>query len=283
MNQLWMTSSFQLLKVVKRMIPTLFFKTLRDRWRGSFGWGIGLVAMTTVLVSVYPTIRSSASALSTFVANYPEALRQIFRISDYTSGAGYLSSELFSFMVPLMFVAIGISWGASTTAQEEENRTADLLLTLPISRSKILATKVAAAISVQIVLAAVLYIALAVSVGVVSLPIGASKIAAACLSCALIGIMFNSVATFLGAALGKKSASVGGAIALALAGFLFYTLAPLVSTFDRVKLINPFQWTLGSEPLTRGINFGKVGLILFVTLTIYAASTSVFRRRDIQS
>lgn len=263
------------------MIPTLFLKTLRDRWRGFLGWAIGLLATVAMLVSVYPTVRSSASVLSTFIANYPEALRQIFRISDYTSGPGYLSSELFSFMAPLMFIAIGVSWGASATAQEEENRTADILLTLPISRGKILVTKILAGVVTQVVLAGVLCLGLTLGVRIVHLSIGPSKIVAASLSCALLGIMFNAVATFFGAVVGRKSISLGGAIALAFAGFLFYSLGPLVSTFNRIKPINPFQWTLGSEPLTRGINGGRVGLTLFVATAIYAASMFVFKRRDI--
>lgn len=265
------------------MIPALFLKTLRDHWRGYMGWIIGLVAMVSVLVSVYPTVRSSASAMSTFIANYPKALRQIFRISDYTSGAGYLSSELLSFMGPLIFIAIGISWGASATAQEEENRTADLLLTLPISRSKILLTKILAAVLAQVVLALVLYLSLVVSVRFVHLSIGSSKVAAASLSCALLGIMYNAVATLLGAVWGKRSIALGGAIALAFAGFLFFSLAPLVSTFNRIKLINPFQWTLGSEPITHGFDAGQIVITLLTGIAIFGGSIILFQRRDISA
>jgi ABC-2 type transport system permease protein len=265
------------------LIPPLFHKTLRDHWRGYLGWNVGLISLVSILLSVYPTVRSSAGAMSSFLANYPEAMLKIFRISDYASGPGYLSSELLSFMGPLIFIAIGISWGASASAQEEENRTADLLLTLPISRSKILLTKIAAAAFAQVVLGFVLYLSLVVGARLVHLSIGSAKLVAASVACSLLGIMFNAVATILGSAWGKKSIALGGAIALALAGFLLYSMAPLVGTFDRVKTFNPFQWTLGSEPLTRGFNSGGITVTVLIVIGIYAGSLSLFRQRDIST
>lgn len=263
------------------MLTALLLKTWRDHWRGYLGWSIGLIGIASIQLAVYPTVRDSAAGLSTFIENYPKALREIFRMNDYTSGPGYLSTELFSFMVPLIFIAIGASWGGSATAQEEEQRTADLLLTLPISRGRILGTKILAAAVAQIVLAGVLSLGLALGIHAVDLSIGVSKIVAGSVSCALLGIMYNSVATFLGAAWGKKSMALGGAIALAITGFLFYSLAPLVNTFDRITPINPFQWTLGSNPLIRGLDLGYSALSLLVSIALYGAAIIVFKRRDI--
>ena len=239
--------------------------------------------MISIQLSVYPTVRSSAVGLKTFLDNYPEALKQIFRMEDYTSGAGYLSSELFSMMLPLIFIFIGASWGANASAQEEERRTADILLALPISRVRILSTKIVAAISAQLLLAAVLILALVIGIRFVDLSLGTAKIIAGALTGALLGILFNAVATFLGAAWGKRSIALGGAISMAIAGFLFFSLAPLVHTFDRITPINPFQWTLGSRPLFNGIDVGYTLLSLLVSLAFYAASLSVFKRRDIQA
>lgn len=261
----------------------LLLKTARDHWRSYVIWTLGLLAMVGIQLSVYPTVRSSAAGLATFLDNYPEALKQIFRMEDYTSGAGYLSTELFSMMLPLIFISIGASWGANATAQEEERRTADILLTLPISRVRILSIKIATAVLSQFLLATILVLALVIGIGFVDLSLGTSKIIAGALTGALLGILFNSVATFLGAAWGKRSIALGGAIGLAISGFLFYSLAPLVDTFKRITPINPFQWTLGSRPLFDGIDVGYTILSLTVTMGFYIASVAVFKRRDIQA
>jgi len=261
----------------------LILKTARDHWRSYLVWTLGLLAMVGIQLSVYPTVRSSAAGLKTFLDNYPEALKQIFRMEDYTSGAGFLSTELFSMMLPLIFISIGASWGANASAQEEERRTADILLTLPISRVRILCLKIATAIFSQLLLATILVLTLVIGIRFVDLSLGTSKIIAGALTGALLGILFNSVATFLGAAWGKRSVALGGAIGMAIAGFLFFSLAPLVHTFDRLAPINPLQWTLGSRPLFNGIDIGYSVLSLFVALVFYAASLFVFKRRDIQA
>ena len=261
----------------------LLLKTARDHWRAYFFWTLGLVAMISIQLSVYPTVRSSAAGLKTFLDNYPEALKQIFRMEDYTSGAGYLSSELFSMMLPLMFISIGASWGGSASAQVEERRTADILLTLPISRARILGTKIMTAVFAQVLLATVLTLSLAIGIRFVDLSLSVSKIVAGALTCAVLGILFNSVATFIGAAWGRKSLALGGAIALAITGFLFFSLAPLVNTFERITPINPFQWTLGSRPLFNGIDIGYTAISLCVSLCFFVGSLFVFKRRNIQA
>lgn len=261
----------------------LLLKTARDHWRSYLIWTLGLLAMVGVQLSVYPTVRSSAAGLSTFLDNYPEALKQIFRMEDYTSGAGFLSTELLSMMLPLVFISIGASWGANASAQEEERRTADILLTLPISRVRILSIKITTAILSQVLLATTLVLSLAIGIRFVDLSLGTTKIMAGALTGALLGILFNAVATFLGAAWGKRSIALGGAIGLAIAGFLFFSLAPLVDTFERITPINPFQWTLGSRPLFEGVDVGYTMFSLVLAMALYVASLVVFRRRDIQT
>jgi ABC-2 type transport system permease protein len=265
------------------MQMVLLLKTARDHWRSYVAWTLGALALVGIELSVYPTVRSSAAGLTSFLDNFPDAFKQIFRMEDYTSGAGFLSTELFSMMLPLIFISIGASWGANASAQEEERRTADILLTLPISRARILLIKIMAAVMSQVLLAAIVVSSLLIGIGFVDLSLGTSKIIAGAISLLILGILFNAIATFLGAVWGKRSIALGGAVGSAIAGFLFYSLAPLVDTFKRITPVNPFQWTLGTRPLFDGINVGYTVVSLIVALGLYAASLVVFKRRDIQA
>lgn len=261
----------------------LVLKTVRDHWRAFFFWTLGLIAMVAMTLSVYPTVHSSSAGFTKFIENYPKALREIFRMEDFTSGSGYLSTELFSLMLPLIFISIGASWGSNATAREEELRTADILLTLPISRARILCAKIAAAISAQIFLALLLFAGLVLGIRFVGLSLSTMDLFAGALTVVLLGILFNSIATFFGAVLGKKSTALGGTIGMAIAGFLFYSLAPLVKTFDRITPMNPFRWTLGSRPLYDGVDLRRTVWSLLLSLVFYTASILVFKRRDIQA
>ncbi len=109
------------------------------------------------------------------------------------------------------------------------------------------------------------------------------KIVSASISSATLGILFNAVAVLFGAAWGRKSIALGGAIALAIAGFLFYSLAPLVDTFDRITPMNPFQWTLGSNPLSNGLDSGYTVIALSAALALYLIALFIYNRRDISA
>ena len=88
------------------MLRNAFLKTLRDARRAIAWWSLGLVAMTALMVAVYPSVRDNPD-LNKMVDDYPDAFKAFFGLGenvDYTSAVGYLNSELFSFMVPLLLL-----------------------------------------------------------------------------------------------------------------------------------------------------------------------------------
>lgn len=112
------------------MRPDILLKTLHDRRRALIGWSMGVLGITAMCVSLWPTIEEQAADFQKLIDNYPDALH--FRYpGDHDSSAGYLNTELFSFMAPLIFLGFAIGMATDTTAGEEERKTFDLLLSQP--------------------------------------------------------------------------------------------------------------------------------------------------------
>jgi ABC-2 type transport system permease protein len=256
----------------------LLLKTWRDHWRGFLAWAVGLALITAVQLWVYPSIRDSASSTSQMIEAFPEEMRQIFDMSTYTTGEGYLNVELFSMVVPLIFIAVGATWGAAATADEEEKGTADLLLTLPVSWVRVMTTKIAATVLALVVLACVLAGSSMIDMGV-----EAGGIASACLMASLLGILYAGVAFLVGAMTGRRGVAIGATITLALAAFIAYSLASMVDFFESINPANPFEWALGFNPLVNGLDAGYVLRLLLLSIVLLAAAVLVFRRRDIRS
>lgn len=265
------------------MTAALIVKTWRDHWRGLLAWTIGLVAIIGMELWVYPSIRTSSAGMESLMESYPEAFREFFRMSDFTSEIGFLNVEVFSLVVPLILIAVGISWGGSVIADEEEWGTADLLLTLPVSRTRVLGAKVAATAAVLLALGVVLTASLFLGGLAIDLGIPLSQLAAASMTSALLGLLYASLAFLVGAALGRRGVAIGIAIAMALAGYLAYSLSPMVDAFDTVNPVNPFQWSLGPDPLTNGMDAGTVARLLLLSALLLAGAVVAYRRRDIRS
>ncbi len=108
------------------------------------------------MVAMWPSVRAMPG-LDEFVANYPPALREVFNLESFGTGLGYMNAELFSLMVPMMFLVFGIGRGARVLAGEEEDQTLDVLVSAAPSRRRVLREMVAA-VGVEVVtLAAVLF------------------------------------------------------------------------------------------------------------------------------
>lgn len=259
----------------------LFVKSLRDHWRSIAGWTSGVVALVVIQLSVYPTVRSSSGDWSQLVDTFPEVFKKVFRIEDYASEQGYLTTELLSFVVPFLFIGLGASWGARATTEDEEAGTADILLSLPLSRTSIIVTRMMAAVATVSIMATAFVLALIVGTAILDFSIAVDRYVAAGVVLAILGWLLTSVASLVGALTGRRGAAVGVSMGAAVGAFVLYSLAPLVGALDRILRFNPLQWTLGSVPLNDGIDARYVALTLGLTVLAGAAAVLVYRRRDI--
>jgi ABC-2 type transport system permease protein len=261
----------------------LFIKSLRDKVRSIFSWSLGIIAIVTLQLSVYPTIRDSATEMGNIAEAFPEAFQKMFRMQDYTSEVGYLSTELFSAALPLIFLAVAMSWGARLTTEEEDEGTADLLFTLPFSRFQYVTTRFVAALMVLLIISTSLFITLAIGTRLLDFSLALSTFFAGMWALFLLGIVFASGAAFIGAVSGRRSAALGTAITLAIGFFVLYSLAPLVSSIDATMPFNPLQWTIGTQPLMNGVDWGYSLIALGLSATFVAGTYIFFQRRDIKA
>jgi ABC-2 type transport system permease protein len=265
------------------ILEPLVGKTLRDRWRSLVAWSLGIVALVTVQMAVYPTIRDSSTDMEGFTESLPEAFQEMFRMEDYTTPAGYLSTELLSFVVPFIFMTLGATWGARSTSEEEESGTADVMFSLPIERRDYVTTRWLTGALVLLAEALVFGAALVIGATLLDMDIGIGHFANASLMMFLAGLASHALAAVVGTRTGKRAIGLGTTMVALIAGFVAYSLAPLVGFFDAVNPFNPLQWMLGTQPLTTGVDFGYVFFLLLVSALGYAASVRFFDRRDIQA
>ena len=263
------------------MTTALVVKSFRDRWRSLFWWAVGLTTMAGFQLAVYPSIKSDVAAYEELADSFPEAMKLFFDIENYTSPEGYLNVEMFSLIIPFIFLSIGVAAGAAATAGEEEKGTLDLLLALPVRRTAVVLDKFVALTLSLVVMALVTLTVILVGSRLVGLEIGLGPLVAGTAASLLIGLLYAAVALVLGAASGRRGVALGGAVALALGAFLLESLAPAASWLEPWQPLSPWYWLLGNEPVRNGLDLGLTALAVAVTAVLVAAAVLIFRRRDI--
>ena len=129
------------------MLRNIFAKTLRDRRRSMIWWIAGSFGYLVAITATYTFFVQQQSAYESLLADYPDALLAMFGVESGAalfSPDGYLTSQAFGWLVPLLTLALGIGVGAAAVAGEEEAGTMDLLLALPVTRTSVILQKLGA-------------------------------------------------------------------------------------------------------------------------------------------
>ena len=265
------------------MLGNVFLKTLRDQRRSLMWWGIGLVALTSLTVAFYPAF-SDAPDFDELLEQMPEALTKMFagEFTDLTSPEGFLNSQLFFFVIPLMFVIFSVLGGSAAIAGEEGSGTLSLLLTSTTPRWRVVVHKFGAVAVATLVLALFLWLGLAIGAVVVDMDISMLGLAAASISTALLAVAFGALALALGCITGARGLSAGVASAVAIAAYFLNALAPLSEALTPLQKLSPFYYFIGSDPLTNGLSLLHVTVLVGLTAIALGVALFSFERRDLQ-
>jgi ABC-2 type transport system permease protein len=182
----------------------------------------------------YPTIHNQTAQLDKSFNSIPASARALFTDTpDLFSPVGYLSSQLFYLMLPLLLTVLAIGLGSSLIAKEEDSRTIELLLSRPVSRQKLLAQKALAGASILAVVGLVSFVCTWAACELASLDVGAGAVGVATLYSVALAAVFGAIALLV-ASLGRwgRLASIGVA---AMVGLVSYLVSSLVSVVGWLK------------------------------------------------
>jgi len=264
------------------MLRNTFLKNLRDQRKSFMWWSIGIGALLILTILFYPSVADSPEFDELF-EKMPEALAKLFmgEVTDLTSPEGYLNSQLFVLLIPLMFLFFAIARGSGAIAGEEEKGTLDLLLSYPLKRSRVVMEKFASMVVTILTLAFVMWLSMAVGVMAVGMDISLVRIAEATLSGALLGLTFGTLALALGCAKSNRGLSIGVASALGVAAYFVNGLAPAVQALESFQKLSLFYYYIGADPLSNGLDLVHAGVIIGLTGILFAVALVTFERRDL--
>jgi len=183
--------------------------------------------------------------------------------------------------LPLLFSGLAIGNASAITSGDEDAGRLELLL--PISRQALWAWRY---VSVLLVLAAVTLVTTAVVVstlGVFSLEeAGAGRVVAATVACGLLGAFHGALAFAVGGLGGSRGMALGVAILVLLGGYVVNFLFPLSDALAGLRRLSPWYWGIGEQPVTNGVSWSWLVLLVAVTAIIVAVGTVGVCRRDIR-
>lgn len=263
------------------MIPIIKW-TLWQRKTSIIWWSIGVASLIFITLIFYPSFKDEAAQLQRSFENLPDAAVQLFGGStDFFSPIGFLNSQLYFIVLPLVLAILAIGLGSSLVAQEEQSLNIELLLGRPISRSKLLLAKSLAGGLILTFVTLVGLVATIVTAKLVDLEVATSLIALVTLDCLLLTLCFGAIALVITMFGKARSASLGIATFIALGGYIISSLAGTVDWLETPSKIFPFHYYQSEAILRETYNWTNSLFFIAVIAVCGAISWFVFRQRDL--
>ncbi|WP_067901365.1 ABC transporter permease subunit [Nocardia vaccinii] len=261
------------------MFGTVYRKCLRDQRRGLVGWSVGIIALVLLESALWPSI-SHISGLQQLLNNYPEALRKLFAIDEFSTGTGFLNTELYSMLLPVLFLVFAVSRGARAIAGEEESGTLEVLLVTRVTPMRLVLEQGAVLLTGLVLLGAVLFAAVVACSAVFGMHVGIAAAASGSVAMIALAAPFGALALALGAMTGRRASALAATSVLAVGTYVLYAASKIVDAVRPWGPWSPFQQALDTGPMGAGLRPGYLWLAITAVVFIVAA-LPVFDRRDI--
>jgi ABC-2 type transport system permease protein len=258
-------------------------EALTERRRFLAWWVVGLVAFVALQLVFYPSVRD-ATGLNDYSKDLSEAMRALFvgGETDLTSPVGYLNSQIFAFVGPLLLLIFAVGLGGGLIAGDEERGMLDYTLAQPVTRAALVGQRLAALAVATGLITLVLALTIAVVSPVFDLRIGFWNLLAASVSCGLLGLLYGALAIGFGALMPGRSRAMAIPGALAVAAWVLDGLAQAVEGLEPWRPLSPFYQALGHAPLRDGAPWGGWALLVAATVVVGGAAVLALQRRDIR-
>jgi ABC-2 type transport system permease protein len=265
------------------MSATIFRHEFLTRLKSVVIWSLSIAFLIVFFSSMFSIFVDQAALMNEFLARYPQELRAAFGMDrmDLATVLGFYS---FVFMFVQLCLAIQASnYGFGLVSIEENELTADFLMTKPVSRGQILTSKLLAALTSLTITNLVVWVT---SLAAIALFRGGHEYEPGTLILLLLSIVIFQF-FFLGVGLVvsllvKRVRSVTP-YALGL-GFGMYVLSAFSGIFGDVKLelVTPFKH-LDAPYIVQHGAYDTPLVLLNVAVTVIALAVSywLYTRRDI--
>ncbi|MGV9712205.1 ABC transporter permease subunit [Gordonia sp. NPDC003424] len=258
------------------MTTDLIRLDLRLRRRMLIGTAVGAAVYLLIIVAMYPSFKNDTS-LDAMISSKAA----VFGFSgSITSPAGWLNANMYANFGPMLALLLAIGYGAGAIAGQDADGSLGLVVTLPVTRTTVLAHKAVALLVVCLVVPIASFVVCLAGPRFELTPDWAA-LAGVTLALTLLAYDFGALALLVGAATGNRGMALGVAGAAAAASYLISSLAMVINAVHAIRWISPFYWSVGDNQLVDGVSAGDIAALLGLAVVLVGAAVVAFRRLDV--
>jgi len=267
------------------MNMNLFSKEMRRNAFSLMLWIIVIILLISATMAVYPTFLENQSKIMGMMSLVPKAALQFKGISNFNdllSVLGYYAANNVIYMM-LLGSIFAIVLSSNILLKEEYDKTAEYLLTRPLTRNEIFFTKLAVLLLDVLLLNAATSLAGFISMEVVQR--GAFSIKAfliLSMYTLLLNVLFGAIGLFLSTLIRRPKPITTLSIGLVLVFYFIFTLSKITEGAENIGYLSPFKY-VRIDAISSSYNLDLWRLLYFagISLLLVGLSHRLYARKDI--
>lgn len=262
----------------------IFWRTILDRKVTLLAFLAFGISMMWMYVYFYPSVQATSTQVSDLVKALPSELSKAFGLDprSFTTFEGYVAGKQFSLVWPMLMVMLVSGMAANYIAGDIEKGTMELVLSQPISRFKVIISRIISGIFVCFLFAAltVLSVIPFASIYGISIPESHFWLTSAIGFC--FGVAVFGLSMLASSFLSEKGKALFLAIGVLLAMYVINIVALLKASLENIKYASYFYYFDYTGMLLDG-KIGKLSIwVLSLSFLAFAACGTIwFTKRDI--
>lgn len=261
----------------------VFLREIKAYRKSLIFWCIGILFMVVAGMGKYKAYSDSGQSIKELVAQMPKSLVTILGMGsfDLSKASGYYGMLFFYLLIMATIHAVML--GAGIIAKEERDKTTEFLIVKPISRNKIITSKLLAALANIIIFNLVTLVSSIAILGNYSKGEDITgEISILMVSMFILQVMFMLIGSAIAAVSKKPKAAASAATAILLVTFILSMVIDLNTKLEKLKYITPFKY-FEAQNIMYGGGFDPVFVILSVVIIVVLLSATYvfYRKRDL--
>lgn len=268
------------------MRKNLYLKEIKRNRKTFWIWTSIVLGFTVMVLSIYPSMQAMGDDLTNMMSNIPDELRKAMGMDEQTwsSIIGFYSTY-FGIYIVLLTGIFTMSTGATILSKEEKERTAEFLLTKPISRKSVFQTKMMSLLTLTLAIIVLQTIVAVISFIIASDdPVVWSKFITMHIHGATLIIFFTAIGVLLSMFLDPKMNFMGLVFGIIFGSYFLNALSKATEATEWLGYISPFYYVNFNvgEP-DYSVNYISVIIMLVLSVVITVFAYSRYKQRDINA
>lgn len=262
----------------------LFLRELAAYRKSTLIWVASLSGFVVLFMAMYPGFSSDVAGLKNVLEQFPAAIKAAFNLTAETF---LTASGFYGYVLSFGILAAAIqamNLGTGVISKEVAGKTADFLLSKPVTRTRVITAKLLA-VFVAIVITNVVFVAVSYA-GLAAVapdefePTTVLLLASTLL---LVQLVFVSLGAFMGVVLPKVKSVVSVSLPTVFGFYIIGALGDVLGN-DEVRYVSPFRYfdpayIIKNQALESKFLVIEAGIVVVALVLCYV----IFLKKDVRS